>query len=298
MKTGLIMEGGAMRGMFTCGVLDVFLENGINFDGAIGVSAGAVFGCNFKSRQLGRPFRYNKNYCRDWRYCSIRSLIRTGDLFGEEFCYHELPDVLDPFDSDTFQNNPMEFFVAATDVRTGEPVYHLCSDGRSSDIEWLKASASMPLASRIVETEGKKLLDGGISDPVPYRYMEKQGYDRNVMILTQPKGYYKKRFGAMPAIRTEYRLYPKLIEAMEQRHVVYNRQMAEIRAREQSEAAVVIRPPEALGIGHMSHDPEELERVYRIGRGEAERRLPEIREYLQKKNDPEPARQRGYTAGK
>ena len=280
MKTGLIMEGGAMRGMFTCGVLDVFLENGITFDGAIGVSAGAVFGCNFKSRQLGRPFRYNVNYCRDWRYCSIRSLIRTGDLFGEEFCYHELPDVLDPFDSVTFQNNPMEFFVAATDVRTGKPVYHLCSDGRSSDIEWLKASASMPLAARIVETDGMELLDGGITDPVPYRYMENRGYDRNVMILTQPKGYHKRRFRLMAAIHTVYKRYPKLADAMEQRHIVYNRQLAEVREREQKRSAIVIRPPESLGIGHVSHNPAELEMVYRIGREEANRRLSEIRTYL------------------
>ena len=280
MKTGLIMEGGAMRGMFTCGVLDVFLENGITFDGAIGVSAGAVFGCNFKSRQLGRPFRYNRNYCRDWRYCSIRSLIRTGDLFGEEFCYHELPDVLDPFDGDTFQNNPMEFFVAATDVRTGETVYHLCSDGRSSDIEWLKASASMPLAARIVETDGMELLDGGITDPVPYRYMENRGYDRNVMILTQPKGYHKRRFRLMAAIHTVYKRYPKLADAMEQRHIVYNRQLAEVREREQKRSAIVIRPPESLGIGHVSHNPAELEMVYRIGREEANRRLSEIRTYL------------------
>lgn len=280
MKTGLIMEGGAMRGMFTCGVLDVFLENGITFDGAIGISAGAVFGCNFKSRQLGRPFRYNKKYCRDWRYCSIRSLIRTGDLFGEEFCYHELPDVLDPFDSDTFQNNPMEFFVAATDVRTGKPVYHLCSDGRSSDIEWLKASASMPLAARIVETDGMELLDGGITDPVPYGYMENRGYDRNVMILTQPKGYHKRRFRLLAAIHTVYKRYPKLADAMEQRHIVYNRQLAEVREREQKRSAIVIRPPESLGIGHVSHNPAELEMVYRIGREEANRRLSEIRTYL------------------
>ena len=284
MKTGLIMEGGAMRGMFTCGVIDVFMENDITFDGAIGVCAGAVFGCNFKSGQIGRPIRYNKNYCRDWRYCSLRSLVQTGDLFGADFCYHELPDVLDPFDSDAFLANPMEFIIVATDISTGEAVYHLCSDGRDKDIEWMRASASMPLASRIVETEGMKLLDGGISDPVPYWYMEEQGYDRNVLILTQPKGYYKKRFGAMPAIRAGYRRYPKLIEAMEQRHIAYNRQMAEIREREQNGTSIVIRPPEALGIGHVSHDPEDLERVYRTGRNEAERRLSEIRRFLQKEN--------------
>lgn len=284
MKTGLIMEGGAMRGMFTCGIIDVFLENGVNFDGAIGVSAGAVFGCNFKSRQIGRPIRYNQNYCREWRYCSVRSLILTGDLFGVNFCYHELPSILDPFDSDSFRENPMAFYIAATDVRTGEAEYHLCSDGKEGDLEWMKASASMPLVSRIVETEGMKLLDGGISDPIPYSYMEKHGYDRNVMILTQPKGYYKKRFKMMKAIHTRYKQYPKLVNAMEQRHIVYNRQMAEIREREQKGTAIVIRPPEALGIGHISHDPGELERVYQIGRVEAERRLPEIRAFLEAEN--------------
>jgi predicted patatin/cPLA2 family phospholipase len=274
------MEGGAMRGMFTCGVIDVFMENEISFDCAIGVSAGAVFGCNFKSGQIGRPIRYNKKYCRDWRYCSIRSLILTGDLFGTDFCYHELPDILDPFDADTFRTNPMEFYLVATDIRTGEPVYHLCSDGRSGDIEWMRASASMPLASRIVEIDGMELLDGGISDPVPYRYIEDRGYSQNVMILTQPKGYCKERSGLMPVIRTGFKRYPKLVEAMEQRHIVYNRQMAEIRQREESGTAVVIRPPEVSGIGHVTHDPDELDRVYRIGRAEAERRLPEIRAYL------------------
>ncbi len=280
MKTGLVMEGGAMRGMFTCGVIDVFLENGITFDGAIGVSAGAVFGCNFKSAQIGRPIRYNKEYCRDWRYCSIRSLVRTGDLFGVDFCYHDLPDRLDPFDKGAFMKNPMEFYVVATDVRTGCPVYHLCSDGRDLDNEWMRASASMPLMSRIVEIDGLELLDGGIADPVPFSYMEAKGYNHNVMILTQPKGYYKKPSGILPAIRVRLRHYPRLVEAMEQRHVLYNRQMTEILQREQRGASLVLRPPESLGIGHVSHNPIELESVYRIGRQEAERRLPEIRDYL------------------
>ena len=114
MKTALIMEGGAMRGMFTCGVIDVFMENGITFDGAAGISAGAGFGCNIKSRQIGRPIRYNKKYCRDPRYCSIRSLLKTGDLFGADFCYRELPEILDPFDSKTFAENPMAFYAGAT----------------------------------------------------------------------------------------------------------------------------------------------------------------------------------------
>ena len=135
-KTGLIMEGGAKRGMFTCGVTDVLMENHISFDGAAGISAGAVFGCNFKSGQAGRAIRYNKKYCNDPRFCSIRSLLKTGDLYGADFCYRELPDELDPFDRAAFRDNPVEFYVGATDVKTGECIYHRwpygmkCTTGR------------------------------------------------------------------------------------------------------------------------------------------------------------------------
>ena len=150
MRAALIMEGGAMRGMFTCGVIDVLMRHGITFDGAAGISAGAVFGCNFKSGQVGRPIRYNKKYCADPRYCSVRSLIRTGDLYGADFCYRELPDELDVFDRIAFRDNPLQFFVGATDVQTGKSVYHLCTDGGSEDMLWFRASASMPVVSRPV----------------------------------------------------------------------------------------------------------------------------------------------------
>ncbi|MBQ1860048.1 MAG: patatin family protein, partial [Clostridia bacterium] len=188
MKTALSMEGGAMRGMFTCGVIDVLMENGITFDAAAGISAGAAFGCNFKSRQIGRPIRYNKRYGSDPRYMSFRSLLKTGDLYNADFCYRELPDVLDPFDRKAFRDNPMAFYIGATDVKTGKCVYHLCSDGEETDILWMRASASMPLVSRPVEVDGLLLLDGGITDPVPLDHMQSLGFDRHVVILTQPKG--------------------------------------------------------------------------------------------------------------
>lgn len=280
MKNGLILEGGAMRGMFTCGVLDVLMENGIVFDGAAGISAGAVFGCNYKSRQIGRAVRYNMAYCKDPRYCSVRSLLRTGDLFGVEFCYHELPNVLDPFDRDAFQKNRMEFYIGATDVRTGKAVFHLCSDGGDKDIEWMRASASMPMVSRIVKIDGYELLDGGIADPVPYALMEKKGYRHNVLVLTQPAGYRKKKASFLPMIRLRLNEYPQLVKAMENRHLQYNRQMEEIEEKERSGSAIVIRPPEALGIGHTEHDARELERVYQIGRKEGFRRLEEIKNFI------------------
>lgn len=281
MKRGLILEGGAMRGMFTCGVLDVLMENGIKFEGGAGISAGAVFGCNYKSHQIGRAIRYNKKYCRDRRYCSMRSLIKTGDMYGEEFCYHTLPDTLDPFDRESFKADPMDFYIGAMDLETGGTRFHKCTDGGANDMEWMHASASMPLISRIVEVDGYKLLDGGISCPVPYEYMESLGYDRNLIVLTQPEGYQKEKSSALPLIRLKLRKYPALIRAMEVRHLVYNEQMKEIAAREKAGKVLVMRPPEPLGISRTEKDPEELERVYRLGRSEAERRLEELRKHLE-----------------
>ena len=160
MKKGLVLEGGAMRGMFTAGVLDVLMENNIDFDGCVGVSAGAAFGCNIKSTQIGRVIRYNTKYCKDKRYCSFKSLLTTGDIFGADFCYNKLPFELDIFDTDTFKTSPVEFFVTATDIETGKAVYHKCTDGLNDDLLWFRASASMPLVSRTVEINGLKLLDG------------------------------------------------------------------------------------------------------------------------------------------
>ena len=279
-RTGLAMEGGAMRGMFTCGVTDVFMENGITFDAAAGISAGAVFGCNYKSGQSGRALRYNKTYCRDPRYCSLRSLIRTGDLYGADFCYRELPHVLDPFDRETFSRDPMEFFVGATDVRTGEIVYHQCTDGGETDIRWMRASASMPVVSRPVAIGGSAYLDGGITDSIPYSILEQNGCSRIVIILTQPDGYRKKKNPFSAWMRIPLRRYPKIADAMAVRYERYNRQLEEIRERERAGSALVIRPPEALKIRRTENDPEVLESVYQTGRKTAIEALPRIREFL------------------
>lgn len=281
MKTGLVMEGGAMRGMFTCGVIDVLMENGITFDGAGGISAGAVFGCNFKSRQIGRPIRYNKRYCRDKRYKSLRSLLTTGDLYGVDFCYRELPDVLDVFDRKAFRENPMAFYVGATDVDTGEMVYHRCTDGGDRDMQWMRASASMPLVSRVVEIDARRMLDGGVVEPTPYYYMKKLGYDRCVVILTQPETYRKEKSAALPLIRLALKKYPRLADAMEQRAERYNAHIAAIREEEKKGNCLVICPPAALPIQRTENDPEKLEQVYQIGRAEAARKMTEIRCFLQ-----------------
>ncbi len=286
MKTGLVLEGGAMRGMFTCGVLDVFMERGVTFDGAAGISAGAVFGCNYKSRQIGRAIRYNKKYCKDPRYCSFRSLFKTGDMYGVDFCYHELPDKLDVFDRAAFRENPMEFYIGAADIVAGRIVYHKCTDGGAEDIEWMRASASMPLVSRPVTVGGYTLLDGGIIVSVPYQYMEDIGYDRNVVILTQPLGYIKQKSSIVPLTRIFLRRYPMVAEAMKVRHERYNRQMQEIREREEAGKMLVIRPPEPLGIKRTENDPQELERVYQMGRAEAIKNMDAVLRFIG--GQPEP----------
>lgn len=274
------MEGGAMRGMFTCGVIDVMMENGITFDGAIGVSAGAVFGCNYKSRQIGRGIRYNKRFCGDPRYGSFRSFLKTGDLFEEEFCYRTIPDELDVVDRKAFRENPMEFYVACTDVLTGKSVYHRCTDAGAEDIRWLQASASIPMLSRIVKIGDWQLLDGGMADAMPIRKLESLGYDRNVVILTQPLNFVKKPAGYLPLARIVLRKYPNLVRTMANRHNMYNETTAYIREKELKGELLVIRPPEPLHISSSESDPNELERVYQIGRREAQAHIRQVKEYL------------------
>ena len=271
MKKGLVMEGGAMRGMFTCGVLDVLMENGISFDGAVGVSAGATFGCNIKSKQIGRAYRYNKKYCSDKRYHSISSFIKTGDIYNVPFCYDELPYKLDRWDIETFKNNPMEFFCVATDIVSGKPVYHKCLTGEKYDIEWIRASASMPLVSRPVRIDGGIYLDGGISDSIPLKFMEDKGYTDNLVIETQPVDYVKGRQKYMPLVRWSLRKYPNMIKCMEKRYIMYNEEKKYIREKEKKGLVRVIRPKEPLNISAIEKNPAEIERVYRLGREAGEK---------------------------
>ena len=249
MKRGLVLEGGAMRGMFSAGAMDVMMEQGISFDGIMGVSAGAVFGCNYKSNQPGRVLRYNLRFCQDPRYCSFRSFLKTGDLYGGEFCYREIPNKLDPFDRAAYRASPMDFYVVAADVETGQAVYRNCLEGGEEDLQWFRASASMPLAARVVEVGGLRLLDGGMADSIPIQKMESLGYDRNVVILTQPLGFVKEKNSALPLMRLTLRKYPKLLDTMARRHQRYNETTAYIREKERRGELFVLRPEAPLDIG-------------------------------------------------
>ena len=270
MKTGLILEGGAMRGMFTAGVLDVLMEQGITVDGMVGVSAGAVFGCNYKSHQIGRTIRYNTTYCNDKRYASFRNLLRTGNLYSEDFCYHEVPEKLDPFDDKAFRESPMDYFVVCTDVRTGD----------AEDVRWMEASASMPLAAKAVQIGHYALLDGGVADSIPVRFFESIGYRRNIIVLTQPKGFVKRKNQLLPAIRARYFRYPAFVEAVADRHERYNETLSYLSMLEQSGKDYVIRPPIPLEIGAMERDPDQLRRVYETGRAVAEIQVDKIAAFV------------------
>ena len=270
-----------MRGLFTAGVIDVMMERGLTWDGIMGVSAGAVFGCNYKSHQPGRVLRYNLRFCRDPRYSSLRSLVRTGDLYGAEFCYREIPEKLDPFDTETFEKDPMDFYVVCTDAATGRPVYHNCLKGDREDLDWFRGSASMPGVSRAVEVGGYRLLDGGVSDSIPLRALQARGYERCVVVLTQPVHYVKEKSRALPLFRMALRRYPRVAETLSRRHTIYNEEVAYVREQERQGKVFVLRPEEALPVSRVEHDPDKLQAAYDLGRAVTEKRWQALTDFLE-----------------
>jgi len=280
MKTGLVLEGGALRGMFSCGVLDFFLEQGISFDGMIGVSAGAVFGCNFKSRQIGRAIRYNKRLCRDIRYGTFWSWLRTGDFFDADFCYREIPDELDPFDRKAFAENPMAFYLVCTDVISGKAVYRRCDAGSSEDFQWMRASGSMPFFSRPVTIGGARYLDGAVTDSIPLRFFEENGYEKIVVILTQPAGFRKKAPAPERVLKLLLHRYPALAEALAHRHEIYNAQLQYVEEQAKAGRILLIRPEAPLPIHRLCREPDLLQQTYDLGRVQAEKHGSAIRNFL------------------
>ena len=271
-----------MRGLWTAGVTDVMMEHDVWPDGLIGVSAGAAFGCNYKSRQIGRAIRYNTRFAKDSRYSGLWSLIKSGDYYNAEFGYHVIPKKYDIFNDEAFNANPMEFIVVCTNVLTGKAVYKPLVTANYNTYEWIRASASMPLASSVIDLEGYKLLDGGVSDSIPLEYFEKQGYQRNVVILTQPLGYQKEHNKLMPLMRLSLRKYPNMLKAMDERHIMYNKQLEYVAQAEREGRCLVIRPDEKIPIGHISHDAAQMRRVYELGRQAGEKYIDSIQAFYNK----------------
>lgn len=280
MKRGLVLEGGGMRGMFTAGVIDVMMENDISFDGLVGVSAGSSFGCNYKSRQPGRVLRYNLRFGKDPRYMGLRTLLKTGDLVGAEFAYHTMPLTLDIFDIPTFEANPMEFHLVCTDVETGAPAYYRMDKVTYESLEWLRASASMPIVTRpVLVDDGRRMLDGGISDSIPLQYFQQCGFDRNIVVLTQPRDYRKN-----PTKKWLFKLLmpktPAIAEAMGRRHLMYNAQLDYLDQQEKLGNTLIIAPEKPLPIGRTDADPEKIKAIYQLGHQTALRQLKSISNFI------------------
>lgn len=280
MKKGLVLEGGGMRGIFTCGVLDVLMENDVKIDSIVGVSAGACFGCNYKSGQAGRAIRYNLRFCNDKRYCSMKSLITTGDLFNAEFCYHTVPNELDVFDREAYNRSDVEFYIVTTDMETGKPVYRECPVADDLFLEWVRASASLPMVSKPVEIDGRKYLDGGISDSIPLEFSIRNGCRKNIVVLTQPRDYYKKKSASVSLMKPLFLKYPNLTEAMSSRYIMYNRSKDFVFEKEKEGSALVILPSAPLPVGRVEHDENVLIETYKIGRKAAEDMLYDIKKFL------------------
>ena len=278
MKTGLVMEGGAMRGMFTAGVIDIMMEHKMEFDGAIGVSAGAVFGCNYKSKQPGRVIRYNAAYCNNPHYAGVASLLRTGDIFGEQFCYHDIPERLDPFDYEAFIKSDTEFYATCTNVETGKAEYIKITD-MMTHIDAMRASASMPYVSKIVNYKGMKLLDGGCADSIPVEAFKRMGYDRIVVVLTRETGFVKKPENTKMA-EIRYHKYPEFVHTLQNRHNVYNHSLDVIKELERKGEVFVIQPDKKLDISRMENNLEVIQQVYDMGEKDAHIRMKALKDWM------------------
>ncbi|WGE75046.1 patatin-like phospholipase family protein [Actinobacillus equuli] len=278
MKVGLVPEGGAMRGMFTAGVLDVFLDEQLEFDGAVTVSVGALFGVNLPSKQRGRVLRYNKKYMNDKRFLSLKSRLTTGNLINRDFAFYELPTIHDPFDQATFAQSQMDFWVTLTNVETGKPEYFKVQDV-FKEMELFRATSAMPFVSQFVEINGKKYLDGGIADSIPLQKCLDLGYDKIVLVLTRPLEYRKKP-SSMALFKWIYRGYPHLIERRQQRYQDYNQTVERIIQLNQAQQIFVIRPSQTIPLSRLEKDPNKLQQMYDLGVADARQSITALREYL------------------
>ena len=280
MKTGLLLEGGAMRGLYTAGILDVFMEKDIKIDGIIGVSAGALFGMNYKSKQIGRVLRYNKKYAKNKDYMGFYSLISTGDIMNREFCFNKIVNELDPVDFDTFKRTEVKFYAVVTNMETGKPEYIKIDDLKDKvQLEYLRASGSMPYVSKPVIIKGKKYLDGGISDSIPIEKIMSMGFDRVVVILTRPIEYRKKK-GNEKIPEIYYRKYPKLVETINNRYKMYNEEVEKVIQLEKEKKIFVIRPSRTVGIKRIERDIDKIQEMYDLGKSDIQEKMDGLLDYL------------------
>ena len=281
MKVGLVLEGGGMRALFTAGVLDALLDvKELDIDGIVGVSAGALFGVNYVSGQKERAIRYNKKYARDKRYMGLYSWITTGNAVNEEFAFYEIPFKLDVFDQEKFKESKIDFYVVMTNVESGKPEYVLIKDV-FKQMEYLRATSALPFASKIIEINGKKYLDGGISDSIPIDYCESLGYDKIILVLTRPENTHKDdKLNFL--YKLVYRKYPNLVERLINMGKDYEVVLKKIKDLENENKIFVIRPPEVLKIGRLEKNEDKIQNVYDIGLNTGIREKENLLKYLNK----------------
>ena len=282
-KAGLVVEGGGMRGVYSSGVLDFFIEKDLFFENNYGVSAGACHLCSYLAKQYKRAFRVNVDYLNDKRYCSVHSLLKTGNLFGAEMLYDIIPNELDLFDYDTYNKNESNCYVVITDINTGKPEYVKIGDLKK-DIIYVRASSSLPLLAQNVKINDKEYLDGGISDSIPIKKSIADGNKKNVVILTRDSTYRKGKNSLMPIIKLKYKKYPNFVKSMADRYIVYNEILDFIKELEDNGDVFVIRPKKPVNIGRTEKNREKLEALYNDGYNDAKDCYEELLKYLGKEN--------------
>ena len=275
----LVLEGGAMRGLFTAGVVDTFADRGLFCDTVIGVSAGSLMGYNYVAGQTGRGAYINLKFCTDWRYLSLRSFARTGNAFGRELSFDTIPNYIEPFPYEAFDNSPMRLVAVSSDLDLGEADYHLMADARA-DIPYLIASSSMPLVSTIVEADGKKLLDGGTCDSIPITYSQLTGAKKHIVVCTQDASYRKGPNKLMPLLRQRYAEYPYYLERLELRHVEYNRTRRALERMHEAGEIFLIRPDRPVEVSNLEQNQAKLLDLYEQGVEAAARSWEALERYL------------------
>lgn len=279
MKLGMVLEGGGMRGVYTAGVLDFFMDKDFYPNGIAGVSAGACHAISYISKQRGRNFRVNTKYLGTDEYLSLKSLVKTGSLFGMDFIFHKIPEELDPFDYDAYAKSNIEYIAVSTDIESGEAYYHVIHDARA-DVDYIMASSSLPLLAKVVKKHGRKLMDGGVGDSIPIKYMQKRGYDKNIVVLTQCGSYRKGKNNLMPIIRHNYKEYPKFVKALDNRHIRYNQTLDELKEMEREGSVFIIRPSKPVTISRIEKNVDKLQALYDQGYHDAEAQWENLQNFL------------------
>lgn len=279
-KTALVLEGGAMRGMYTAAVLDVLMDEGIKMDAIYATSAGVLFGVNYISGQRGRAIRYNKQYSRDKRYMGIHSLVTSGNIINKDFAFYELPFTIDIFDQEAYLRSETKMIATVTNVHTGG-VEYVEIKNVFEQMEVLRAASAMPFVSQMVELDGQLYLDGGLSDSIPLKKCQEDGYERIIVVETRPKGYRKSKTSSIPA-KLFYSKYPNLVETINNRYIGYNSILQEIDELDEKGAIVLVRPSKELHLGRIESNPDRLQEMYDLGIEDAKVLLPRIREFIEK----------------